>query len=459
MPAKTPAPTPTADQNLTVKTVKLHAGQRRIVDESKRFNVLSCGRRFGKTQLLIDRCIRMAIAGHPVAWMAPTYLLLNEPFREMQSRLEPVITAQNVRDHRLELVGGGTLEFFSLDNPSGIRGRKYKLVVVDEAAYVKELLRSWNFVIRPTLADLQGEAWFASTPSGINDFHSLWARGDDSAEDWVSWIMPTDTNPYIQPIEIADMRSSMGDIASRQELDAQFVDMTGAVFRNIRLCATQQQIDEPEESGIYVCGIDLASTTDFTAVKILDISGDGPAREVYSERWTKIVDWEMQLNRIGSILTRFNPVQTVVDRTSHGDKPFQDLTRAMGDMSIRGISFTHATKSALVQSLALAFEKQSIRILNDPATIGELVAYEAKKTTTGLMTYSAPGSGHDDLVSALYLAYHAIGGGSTSMGISPKEMQSERINKIIADRSGMRRKKRAGSSSNLGWGSLNINEW
>ena len=43
-----------------------HDAQRRVLAEAKRFNVLSCGRRWGKSTIGIDRIvIAPALAGHP----------------------------------------------------------------------------------------------------------------------------------------------------------------------------------------------------------------------------------------------------------------------------------------------------------------------------------------------------------------------------------------------------------
>jgi hypothetical protein len=39
---------------------------------------------------------------------------------------------------------------------------------------------------------------------------------------------------------------------------------------------------------------------------------------------------------------------------------------------------TNASKANVIESLALAFEREEIRILNDPVMIGELVAYQAR---------------------------------------------------------------------------------
>src|ERR1051325_4030591 len=92
----------------------LHAAQRRIIDESKRVNILCCGRRFGKTTLGMDRLIHAALQGKRVAWFAPNYRLLSDVWRELQVILSPVIERINQQEHRIELFGGGSIDMWSL---------------------------------------------------------------------------------------------------------------------------------------------------------------------------------------------------------------------------------------------------------------------------------------------------------------------------------------------------------
>ena len=119
---------------------KPHAGQAQVIAEAKRFNVLDCGRRFGKTTLGIDRCVTPAVLPFPVGWFSPSYKMMLEVWREVVRILEPVIVRANSADHRIENLAGGVLEFWSLDNPDNSRGRRYKRVIVDEAAITPKLM-------------------------------------------------------------------------------------------------------------------------------------------------------------------------------------------------------------------------------------------------------------------------------------------------------------------------------
>ena len=69
---------------------------------------------------------------------------------------------------------------------------------------------------------------------------------------------------------------------------------------------------------------------------------------------------------------------------------------------------TIATKTVIIETLALAFERGDVRILADPVLIGELQAYEMERLPSGLMRYSAPEGMHDDTVMALALAWAVV---------------------------------------------------
>lgn len=212
-----------------------HPSQQHVIDEAARFNVLCCGRRWGKTVLGTDRLIQPAINKYPVAWFSPTYKMLIETWRELQRALQPVILKTSEQEHRLELLGGGVVECWSLETPDASRGRRYKRIVVDEAAMIRDLGETWQRVLRPTLTDFQGDAWFLSTPRGLNDFHEMYQLGQNpQRQEWASWRMPTSSNPYIAPDEIEQARKDLGPLAFAQEYEADFTALGDAAFPEFR---------------------------------------------------------------------------------------------------------------------------------------------------------------------------------------------------------------------------------
>jgi predicted phage terminase large subunit-like protein len=215
----------------TLRLRRLHAAQRRIKREARRFNVIDCGRQFGKSTLAIDLAIEGALRGWPVGYFSPTYKMQTEIWREVDQTTRPIQRERSAQERRLELATGGVIDFWSLDSPNSARGRRYRRVLVDEAAMIPDLEDVWNAVLRATLLRYQGDAWFKSTPRGFNYFHALWRRGDDADyPDWMSWQMPSSENPYLSPEDIEQARRELPDSTFRQEYLAMFEDDAPAIF-------------------------------------------------------------------------------------------------------------------------------------------------------------------------------------------------------------------------------------
>ena len=377
-----------------------HASQRNVIANANRFNVLVCGRRWGKTVLGIDRMVPVASGGQPVAWFAPSYKLLADAWRQLRGALGPLIVKCSDTEHRMELSTGGVVDGWSLDGPDPARGRKYALAVVDEAALVPHLEAAWNGAIRPTLADLKGGAWFMSTPKGRNYFWQL-AQRSLSEPDWSSWSMPTSTNPHIDPAEIEAARSSTPERWFAQEYLAAFIDDAGGVFRRVTEAATAAEQAGPFSGHDYVIGVDWGKLDDFTVLTVLDLADKC---EVFKDRFNQI-DYRVQVGRLKALAARWRPRLIVAERNSMGEPLVEELQ--WSGLPVEGFTTTGASKAQAIEALALAFERGDLRILNDPVTISELQSYETERLPSGAMRYGAPGGLHDDCVMSLALAWSA----------------------------------------------------
>ena len=240
-------------KSLYLDLTKRHPAQAQIAAEAARFNVACCGRRFGKSRLGIDLCVDPLLDGHPVGWFSPTYKMLAELWRETVETLRPVTAAVNVSEHRLELITGGVLDMWSLDSPDTVRGRHYARVIIDEAAMVRGLMDIWTSAIRPTLIDLEGDAYFLSTPKGRNDFQALYDLGQDAAQpEWRSWRYPTSANPYLKSSEIETMRRTMPARAFEQEIEARFIDEVSGALWKLALIDDYRAVAAPQLTRVVV---------------------------------------------------------------------------------------------------------------------------------------------------------------------------------------------------------------
>jgi Terminase RNaseH-like domain len=391
----------TAERVITLP--RPHPGQQRVVKEAARFNCLACGRRWGKTTLGIDRLVGPALGGQPVAWFAPSYKMMSEVWRDVRRVFDPATERVNAQEKRLELVTGGVVDMWSLDAPSTSRGRRYQRVVVDEAAMVDDLEDAWNAVIRPTLVDFRGDAWFLSTPRGLNHFRTMYDRGQDAGHpEWASWQMPTLTNPYISPQEVEAARLMLPERTFLQEFEAMFLEDTGVIFRRVREAVGAQPQERAQEGHRYAIGVDWGKVADSSSFCVLDTT----IREVCHLERMNQVDYTLQTGRLQALCERFIPDAVYAELNSIGMPIIEQLQR-MG-LPVYPFQTTNASKAQAVDALALAFERGELKIPDDLILIGQLLAYRAERLPSGLFRYSAPEGQHDDDVMALALAYQSL---------------------------------------------------
>jgi hypothetical protein len=393
---------------------QLLSWQAQVVREArgKRFKVLAVGRRAGKTALGVDRLIHPALAGYPVAYFAPTYKMMNDVWRQLKAYLSPVAVKDGIHEgeRRIDLITGGWIDMWSLDHAESILGRAYKRIVVDECAVVPELEEAWTRILRPELVDYQGDAWFLSTPKGLNFYHTLYRHYEDGHPDWRSWQLPTSVNPLIPASELAAARESMSEAVYAQEHEAAFISDATSVFRNLDVCSVARGESQADPNCSYVMGIDWARSNDFTVVNVFNMQTRAQA---YFGRWTQ-VNYQVQRERAAAIAAQFRPVVIVSLSTGLGDPLTEDLGRtpawwtADGLLPVRAFVETNETKAQAVEDLISAFDHRSIRIMPLPVQKTELQTYMSERLPSGKIRYSAPSGAHDDTVSAMYAAWSAI---------------------------------------------------
>jgi hypothetical protein len=364
-----------------------HENQQKVISEAKRFNVLCCGRRWGKSALAVNLLSETSIASYPVGYFTPTYKLLDGTYTECIAALEPIIKRKH--EHQfIELVTGGRIEFWSLENELAGRSRKYKRVIVDEAAFVKKLWKSWTESIRPTLTDLKGDGWMLSTPRGKNDFFKLYMKGKQQDENWQAWQMSTYTNPYIDPSEVNDAKADLPELAFSQEYLAEFNDNVANPFGYPYI----QQCTFPLSNLPAVCfGIDLAKSFDYTVIIGLDRNGS----VCHFERFQS--DWRTTTRKILDLPN----VPIAIDSTGVGDPIGEDIAR-LRDVEL--FQFTSRSKQQIMEGLAVAIQKRKITFPEGPIK-DELELFEFEYTRSGVR-YTAPQGLHDDCVCSLALALH-----------------------------------------------------
>ena len=361
-----------------------HTNQQRILDSQSRFRVVMCGRRFGKSELSQIEIITNALVGKNVAYITPTYQLARVFFEKL---IKAVPFESNKSELSIKFPNDGSVEFFTGERLDNLRGRKFHLVVIDEASFIPNLEEGWLNSIRPTLTDYKGRALFLSTPKGKNFFYSLYLKNGEP--DWEAFKFTTYDNPHIDKTEIDDARTQIPEVVFEQEYMANPSENAANPFGSafIKQCTFEVSHEPP-----ITFGVDLAKSVDFTAIIGLDRNGS----VCHFERFQK--DWRQTKQVINSL----PKVPILMDSTGVGDPIFEDLQR--DGVNVQGYKFSSTSKQQLMEGLASAIHQRKITFPEGHIT-QELEIFEYQYTSFGVK-YSAPPGFHDDCVMALGLAWH-----------------------------------------------------
>ena len=104
-----------------------HINQKKILECDRRFIVVMCGRRFGKSELSQIMGIKAAITGGQVAYITPTYKLAKAFFERLTAAIP---FKNNISNLKIYCPNNGSIEFFTGERLDNLRGRKFHLVII-----------------------------------------------------------------------------------------------------------------------------------------------------------------------------------------------------------------------------------------------------------------------------------------------------------------------------------------
>lgn len=364
-----------------------------------RFKVVYAGRRWGKTELGTASIIR-GIAQRPglywwvgLSWRSAS---MKRAWRILCKRLRPIARVREV-EHEIKLTNGSQIWMRTAENIESLAGEGVTGVVVDEFTLMCE--RMWTEYVRATLADRQGWALFIGVPKGNGWGQRLWLRGQNAEQGWASWQLPTSSNPFIPASEIEAARRDLPERMFRQEFLAEVLADGGGVFRRVTesATATEQSAAIPDHD--YIMGADWGKTNDFTVLSVIDVT---TGEQVAMDRFNQI-DYAVQRQRLMALAERFNVRSVIAERNSMGEPIIEQLQR--DGVPVQAFLTTNASKSAIIEGLALAFERGALRVLPNETQTAELLAFESERMPSGMLRYGAPEGLHDDCVMSLALAW------------------------------------------------------
>ena len=199
--------------------------QKEVHNNLKRFNVLVCHRRFGKTVLCINEILKKAMQNtlpRPrYYYLAPTYSMAKRTAWDYLKEYTGVLP--NVTYHetelRADLPNGARIQLLGCERPDSLRGLYIDGVILDEVAQMPP--RLWTEIIRPALSDREGWMVAIGTPQGHNAFFDLYDYANHQ-EGWYAETFKSSETGIISDLELNEAKHLMPEEVYEAEFECSF---------------------------------------------------------------------------------------------------------------------------------------------------------------------------------------------------------------------------------------------
>lgn len=192
--------------------------------DAKRFGVLICHRRFGKTVLSVSRLFRNACNGGSMyrgAYIAPTYRQAKDVAWDYMKKIAQSAEAKiNEGELRVDLPNGARIRLYGAENPDSLRGLNLCDVVFDEVAQMPYSM--WSEIVLPMLLANHGGALFLGTPKGKNALWKVWDNARINTDDWAALMYKASETGILSSEDLAMARKETSEAEYEQEYECSF---------------------------------------------------------------------------------------------------------------------------------------------------------------------------------------------------------------------------------------------
>jgi hypothetical protein len=242
--------------------ISLRYAQGLVYNDPTRFKVLVTGRRFGKTYLILVTLLTKAAEtpNGTFFYTALTYQMAKDLAWDLLKFLTPkewLKKKPNETELKITLINGAQISLKGIDRPDTLVGRGLDGVALDECALYPDDA-AWRVTLRPSLADKQGWALFATTVR--RGFRALWfleiyEKAQKGMPGWSAWTFTTLEGENVPEEEIEMAKADMDEKTFNQEFLAKLEDEDGRVavsFSDLNI----QEVEDDDTLPLYV-GIDF----------------------------------------------------------------------------------------------------------------------------------------------------------------------------------------------------------
>lgn len=343
--------------------------------------------------------------------------------------LESSITKSTL--DRIELDNNSIIHNFPVgDNAERVRGFAINLLIVDEAAYIRERIYT---ALLPSLASTNGKLMLIGTPAArsglffqafypdVNAPHDLQFSSHWFPYSYATEVQKVGTNgvPLIdkkgEPVRqlaskwIEYQRTTMSPGAFAQEYEARFTDDSLSFFNRQDILANAE--DFPMEfvndgESLYSMGVDFAKYHDSYVAIVVKRPREGPMRIVYIYEQRKR-NYSETVPKTIEIAKRFGCQYVFCDRTGVGEPNVEVITEGLkGHATVEGVNMTSLQKqNDMYSNVARLLGEGMLKIpISARELITQLSMVMRTITPSGKVKIEAADGQHDDFADAVALA-------------------------------------------------------
>ena len=374
-------------------------------DKNNRIVVLCYSRQCGKSVLAeILLCEYLFKPKTYNAYVSPTYQLGRKVYKEMTELLGQtnIIKKANSTTLTIETVYGSTLQFFSAEAYTAIRGTTVSgILIIDEAAYIQDVLPNgenfWGNVVMPITKARKPLTVLISTPCGKQGFfYDFYLRAMNKENGIVQLTRTIYDDSLVNEQEIAEIRKNIPPKAFEQEFECRFLDSSLTFFEGFENCFEKYVYEEGKEW----IGV--------------DISGNGEDETIVTKiNWLNQVKQylitgtlDMKYQKIAQILNNSNAVAIYMENNGLGAPIINEVKKlARRKSNIYEWSTSNSSKEEIISDLAVKIANKELSFNSEDTELyGQFGTFVSKISKTKKMTFGAQNGKHDDRIMSLAIA-------------------------------------------------------
>jgi len=214
----------------------------RKIDE-KRFGVIICHRRFGKTVAginhLIMHALQCSLDRPRVAYICPFLKQAKANAWDMAQDYSKGMNAKvNQSELRIDYPNGGRLRLYGADYPDSLKGIYLDMVILDEFDDMSP--RVFTEVLRPLLADRKGCCYMFGTPKGQGNLYTF-SKKEEVDSNWFCKIFRQSETGILDANEVAQMKLEMSEDEYNQEMECSFTSSVVGAYWSKELSEARSQ--------------------------------------------------------------------------------------------------------------------------------------------------------------------------------------------------------------------------